>query len=135
VKHITLEQLQERAAGTGAFLDATALSGSWVNTNSSPSLIRHIQLEPGQNQLMMRVAGAEPGLPDDWGVAEAQPFAENAASGLASAFSASFDLGGIESLLQGYVVKGVLVVVSFTRVKDGRERSSSFGKEFFYRVP
>ena len=87
-----------------------------------------------QNQLMMRVGGAEPGLPEDWGETEAQLFAENTASGLAMAFSASFDLGGIESLLQGYVVKGVLVIVSFTRVKDGRERSSSFGKEFFYRV-
>ena len=82
----------------------------------------------------MRVTGAEPGLPEDWGVAEARLFAENTASGLAMAFSAAFDLGGIESLLQGYVVKGVLVIVSFTRVKDGRERSSSFGKEFFYRT-
>jgi hypothetical protein len=135
LKHVAPEQLQERAPGTEVFLDPTALSGSWVNTNSSPSLIRHIQLEPEQNQLIMRVVGAEPGLPDDWGVAEAQLFAENPASGLASAFTALFELGGIESLLQGYVVKGVLVVVSFTRVKDGRERSSSFNKEFFYRAP
>jgi hypothetical protein len=72
---------------------------------------------------------------EDWGVATAQVFAENTASAQAMAFSVLFDPGGMESLLQGYVVKGVLVIVSFTRVKDGRERSSSFGKEFFYRVP
>jgi len=136
MKHVALEQMQERPADPRAPLDPAALTGNWVNTNSSPSLIRHIQLHhPGQDPLVMRVIGAEPGLPEDWGATDAQPFAENAASGLASAFSASFDLGGIESLLQGYVVKGVLVVVSFTRVKDDRERSSSFGKEFFYRVP
>jgi len=135
VKHVALEQLQERAADPGAALDPAALIGNWVNTNLSPSLIRRIQLHPGQNSLVMRVVGAKPGLPEDWGATDAQIFAENAGSGLASACSASFDLGGIESLLQGYVVKGVLVVVSFTRGKDGRERSSSFGKEFFYRVP
>jgi hypothetical protein len=134
VNHVALEQLQERASGTGVDLDPVELTGNWVNTNASPSLMRRVQLEPGQNQLVMRVAGAEPGLPEDWGETEAQLFAENTASGLAMAFSASFDLGGIESLLQGYVVKGVLVIVSFTRVKDGRDRSSSFGKEFFYRA-
>jgi hypothetical protein len=83
----------------------------------------------------VHVSGAEPGLPEDWGMAEAHPFVENTASGLAMAFSVLFDLNGVESLLQGYVVKGVLVIVSFTRVKDGRVRSSSFGKEFFYRLP
>jgi hypothetical protein len=134
VNHVALEQLQERTAGTGVDLDPAALTGSWVNTNSSPSFIHSIQLEPKQGQLMMRVAGAEPCLAEDWGETEAQLFAENTATGLAMAFSAAFDLGGVESLLQGYVVKGVLVIVSFTRVKDGRERSSSFGKEFFYRV-
>ncbi len=134
MNHVALEQLQERASGTGVDLDSVELTGNWVNTNASPSLMRRVQLEPGQNQLVMRVAGAEPGLPEDWGETEAQLFAENTASGLAMAFSASFDLGGIESLLQGYVVKGVLVIVSFTRVKDGRDRSSSFGKEFFYRA-
>ena len=133
MKHIALEQMQERTADPGAALDLAALTGHWVNTNSSPSLIRHIQLEPARNQLIMRVSGAEPGLAD-WGVTQVQPFSENAASGLAMALSASFDLGGAECLLQGYVVKGVLVIVSFTLVKDSRERSSSFGKEFFYRV-
>ena len=135
MNHVALEQAQDRAPGGATGLDTVWLTGNWVNTNASPALIRNIRLESTQNQLMMRVTGAEPGLPEDWGVAEAQLFAENTASGLAMAFSAAFDLGGIESLLQGYVVKGVLVIVSFTRVKDGRERSSSFGKEFFYRVP
>ena len=134
MRHVALEQMQERAAGTGVGLDPTALTGNWANTNSSPSLIRHIQLEPRQNQLLMRVAGADLGLPENWGVTQAQPFAENTTSGLAMALSACFDLGGIECLLQGYAVKGVLVIVSFTWVKDGRERCNSFGKEFFYRV-
>jgi hypothetical protein len=135
MNHVALEQAQERDPGAATGLDPVWLTGNWVNTNASPSLIRGIRLESGQSQLMMRVTGADPGLPENWGVAEAQLFAEKTTSGEAMAFSAAFDLGGIESLLQGYVVKGVLVIVSFTRVKDGRERSSSFGKEFFYRVP
>ncbi|MBZ5506164.1 MAG: hypothetical protein LAO78_11945 [Acidobacteriia bacterium] len=134
MNHVALEQMQEHAAAE-AELDLSLLAGNWVNTNLSPSFIRSLQLEPGPNQLIMRVTGADSGSPKDWGEATAQVFAENTASTQAMAFSALFDLGGMDSLLQGYVVKGVLVIVSFTRVKDGRERSSSFGKEFFYRVP
>jgi hypothetical protein len=135
VNHVAVEQLQERAAGTLPALDQTALTGTWINTNSAPALIRRLEIAPRQKQLTVHISGAEPGLPEDWGMAEAHPFAENTASGLAMAFSVLFDLNGVESLLQGYVVKGVLVIVSFTRVKDGRVRSSSFGKEFFYRLP
>ena len=135
MNHVALEQLQERTDAIAPDLDLEPLMGSWVNTNPSPVFIRSIELKPGKNQLIMRVTGSEPGVPEDWGAAEAQPFSENTASPLATAFTALFDLGGIESMLQGYVVKGVLVIVSFTQVKDGRERSSSFGKEFFYRVP
>ena len=135
MNHVALEQMQERADATAQDLDLAPLMGSWVNTNPSPVFIRSIELKPGKNQLIMRVTGAEPGVPEDWGATEAQPFSESTASPLATAFTALFDLGGMESLLQGYVVKGVLVIVSFTQVKDGRERSSSFGKEFFYRVP
>jgi hypothetical protein len=135
VNHVAIEQMQNRAAGSGTGFDLTALTGNWVNTNAAPSFIRSIQLAAAGDHMTMRVSGAEPGLPEHWGMAEVQPFAETTASGLATAFTASFDLGGLESLLQGYVVKGVLVIVNFTQVKDARERSSSFGKEFFYRVP
>jgi hypothetical protein len=133
MNQVALEQGQERTAA-GQELDLSLLAGNWVNTNVSPLFIRSLQLEPGPNELTMRVTGAEPGSPRDWGAAQAQVFAENTAAPQAMAFSALFDLDSVESLLQGYVVKGVLVIVSFTRVKDGRDRSSSFGKEFFYRV-
>jgi hypothetical protein len=134
VNHIALEQLQERATPAAAGLDLELLAGKWINTNPSPSLISRIHLEPAQGRLTMRVTCVEAGLPEDWGVAYAAPFAENPTAQAAMAFSTRFNLGGVESLLQGYVVKGVLVIVSFTRVQDARKRSSSFGKEFFYRV-
>ncbi|HEY2392086.1 MAG TPA: hypothetical protein VGK22_13020 [Candidatus Angelobacter sp.] len=134
MNQVALEQTEVRATANMAGFDMSLLAGNWINTNTSPSFMRSLQLEPSGNQLIMRVTGAEHGLPEDWGASGAQPFAENTASLQAMAFSASFDLGAVESLLQGYVVKGVLVIVSFTQVKDGRSRSSSFGKEFFYRI-
>jgi hypothetical protein len=134
MNQVALEQTQVRATAHPAGFDMSLLAGNWINTNASPSFMRSLQLEPSGNQLIMRVTGAEPGLPEDWGASEVEPFAENTASLQAMAFTASFDLGAVESLLQGYVVKGVLVIVSFTQVKDGRSRSSSFGKEFFYRI-
>jgi hypothetical protein len=134
MNQVALEQTEVRATANMAGFDMSLLAGNWINTNTSPSFMRSLHLKPSGNQLIMRVTGAESGLPEDWGASEAQPFAENTASSQAMAFSASFDLGAVESLLQGYVVKGVLVIVSFTQVKDGRSRSSSFGKEFFYRI-
>ena len=134
MNQVALEQAQLRTSTNTTGLDMSLLAGNWVNTNTSPLFMRNLRLEPVGNQLVMRVSGAERGLPEDWGATEAQPFTENTASLQAMAFTAHFDLGGVESLLQGYVVKGVLVIVSFTQVTDGRPRASSFGKEFFYRT-
>ena len=134
MNQVALEQAQVPASANTAGLDLSLLAGNWINTNTSPSFMRSLQLGPAGDLLIMRVSGAERGLPENWGTTEARPFAENTASLQAMAFTANFDLGGVESLLQGYVVKGVLVIVSFTQVKDGRPRASSFGKEFFYRV-
>ena len=134
MRHAVLEQMQELPSASRTSLDLLSIVGKWVNTNPSPALIRGIQLEPAQHGLSIRVTGADPELPQTWGQSEAQPFAENSASGEAMAFSALFELDGVQVRLQGYVVKGVLVIVSFLRVKDARNRSSHFGKEFFYRV-
>ena len=128
------EQTQQLPPGSPTALDTHLLVGSWVNTNSSPAFIRNIQLKPGPAGLWMQVTGADSELPQSWGETEAQLFAENPGSGEAMALCAIFRLDGIDVRLQGYMVKGVLVIVSFTRVKDARERSSHFGKEFFFRL-
>lgn len=134
MKSVVAEQMRERPPGSEPALNPQLLLGIWVNTNPSPAFIRSIRVQPGPNGLLIQATGADAGLPRDWGETEAQQFAETPACDEAMALSAVFQLDGIEVRCQGYVVKGVLVIVSFTRVKDGRDRSSHFGKEFFYRV-
>lgn len=132
MKSSLVEQMQELPSAIA--LSTDLLAGQWINTNPSPVFIRDLQLEPSEGQLRMRVSGAVPRSPADWGQSQARIFAENSASAEAMAFSAVFDLEDIEVRVQGYVVKGVLVIVSFTRVKDSGNGSSCFGKEFFYRI-
>jgi len=135
MKSAVAEQMQERSSGLETGLRQHLLLGRWINTNPSPAFLLGIQLRPRRNGLLMQVTAAEPGLPPHWGEIEAEPFAESPASGEAMALSAVFHLDGVDVRLQGYVVKGVLVIISFACVKDGRDRFSHFCKEFFYRVP
>lgn len=129
------EQGQVRPDDAGATLHAHLLIGQWLNTNPSPSFIRRITLKPGPNGLLIHVVGAGVDLPENWGEWHAQLFAETPSSSEAMAIYAVVQLEGGEVRIQGYVVKGVLVIVSFTRVKEGGDRSSAFCKEFFYRLP
>jgi hypothetical protein len=134
MKSALLEQMQELPSAPHLPLNPSLLTGQWVNTNPAPALIRSLSLEAAGDALKMRINGADPQLPQDWGESVAHLFAESCSSFEAMALDAVFKIPAFEIRLQGYVVKGVLVIVSFTRVTDGRDRSSQFGKEFFYRI-
>ncbi|HKD80575.1 MAG TPA: hypothetical protein VKH81_12835 [Candidatus Angelobacter sp.] len=126
--------IQERAGtATQKALDLSALAGEWTNTNSSATGIIRILLTPSGDRLSVRVFGAGTPEPFDWGEAPAEVFADDAELARATSFTSCYDLGFMSVWLQTYVVKGVLVVVSFTQFQDGSGRSNYFGKEFFFR--
>jgi len=114
-------------------LDASALLGEWSNTNNSATGIARLVLTETGDQIVVRVFGAGHPQPFDWGEAPAELFADLPGLIQATSFTSFHDLGFMSVWLLTYVVKGVLVVVSFTRFQDGSGRSNYFGKEFFYR--
>jgi|SRR5271170_217638 len=110
-----------------------ALVGIWQNTNPSPKLMRHVCLSQTDDGFAVRVTGADPVESREWGETPARMFSEALNSQEGSAFTARFERNGFASVLQSYVVKGVLVIVSMTRFRDATGERSIFTKEFFYR--
>jgi hypothetical protein len=137
-KRVTMNKSELQGAGGTAVairraLDASALLGEWSNTNNSATGIVRLVLSQTGNEVVVRVFGAGRAEPFDWGEAPAELFADLPGLMQATSFTSFHDLGFMSVWLLTYVVKGVLVVVSFTRFQDGSDRSNYFGKEFFYR--
>jgi hypothetical protein len=122
------------ATGPSAALDVSPLVGTWVNTNSATGGISKIVLTKSGSELLLRVLGACVPEPCDWGEVRANFFADTPGSSEASSFTASYDFDFMSLRLFTYVVKGVLVVITFNVFHDDSGRSNYFGKEFFFRA-
>lgn len=122
------------ATAPSAALDISPLAGAWVNTNPASAGIAKIVLTKNGSELSLRVLGACAPDPCDWGEVTANVFADAPGSREATSFTASYDLDFMSVRLLTYVVKGVLVVVSFNFFHDDSGRSNYFGKEFFFRA-
>ena len=106
------------------------LLGTWVNTNASSKWISRVILKPhdGTLKALFVCEAAE------WGEIEAPVFGEQPGDNTAAAFHARHRSGALDVRLQGYVVKGVLVVISFARTEYPSPLPAFMVKEFFYRV-
>ena len=114
---------------TAAGADLTMLAGTWANTNAWTRGIARIAMRDDDGVLHINVNGADG---RDWGAVPADVYFKRNDEGLEQPFTTSFDFESSEITLQGFLRQGVLVVLSFTRYRDGR--TNHFSKEFFYRV-
>ncbi len=129
-------RMEEQPDATAILEPSTDLSpfiGTWINTNPEANGIVKLVLAPDGDGMTVQIFGAGDSDPLDWGDVPAQAFSEGVSSNLATAFTAFYDFDFMDVLLQTYLAKGVLVVVSYTHFKDGSGRSSYFNKEFYYR--
>jgi hypothetical protein len=112
---------------------AIALTGSWRNTNPAPKLIRQAVFAADGEKFKVRIecsgAFGSPGS----GEAQAFAFSEDPNSSAATAFNAEFSTDQFSTVIQAYVVKGVLVIISMNRFREGTAARGVFIKEFFYR--
>ena len=109
--------------------DLAMLAGAWANTNARTRGIARIAMHDDGGVLHVNVSGADG---RDWGAVPADVYFKRNDEGLEQPFTTSFDFGSSDVTLQGFLRQGVLVVLSFTRFRDGR--TNYFSKEFFYRV-
>jgi hypothetical protein len=118
-------------------LDLSVLLGDWRNTNAEGAIARIVCRDDGRDGGMdVQCFGIFGNEVTDWGSVSAGVYAFTFDSREAGAFKAVFELGGGEEVvhMQANVKLGVLVVVTFTEVRDRSGRTNYFDREFFHRI-
>jgi hypothetical protein len=128
-----LEDHPESASETQDDFAITQFCGEWESTNSTSTGISRIIIKEQDGRLSVHAFGAFEPEERDWGTVPAEVFTDTAHSSRIRAFRALYDFGFMESLLQAKTEKGVLVIASFNRFKDGSGRANYFSREFLFR--
>lgn len=105
-------------------LNASALTGTWINTTSSG--IVKVQIMSFYNMLFVRVHGSCTPTPCDWGWVPAVGYAANVSSTKIIAFTAKYDESFVERIVTGHITNGKLVVETYSVFKDGSGRSNYY---------
>jgi hypothetical protein len=113
-------------------VDMSKLTGYWTNTNPETAGITQFDLTAREDRYYLRASGA--GRAEPWPEVEASPHGYDVSGGRAVAFRAEVDLGFTEITLAANENKGLIVVASFHRFKDGSPRANYLKREFFYRT-
>jgi hypothetical protein len=118
---------------TAPLADLEMLTGTWRNTNRESEGIVSVVAEDIDGELWVRFFGAVDGAPADWGSARATVFFDRNDTGMEQPFVVRWDHGFMTAIAHGFLRQGVLVILTFTRFRDGDPRPSYFSKEFFFR--
>jgi hypothetical protein len=130
---LSCTRLDERIEACGPIAPEPLLA-AWLNTNSATQGITKAVLVKDDGNVVLQIFAENNLQLGDWGKAVASIFAAESSSTEAMAFSALYDFGFMETVLQGHVRQGVLIIAKFDRFKDNSGRSNFFSKEFFYRA-
>ena len=126
MNHTKLEDVPAAAVR----LRTDLLAGTWVNTNTSSRWISRLTLTPSEGRLAASiVCNGNP-----WREISAPLFGDHPSDSTAIAFHSRYESGPLDVRLQGYVVKGVLVVISFARTAVPDPFPAFMVKEFFFRT-
>ena len=108
---------------------------SWLNTNPATKGIAGVQIRSSQGGLWGTVRANSEDSPFHWGEVEVEAvYAENSTSTRGIAFVARYDFGFVETLIEGNVNSGLLVLAAFHVFHDGTNRANYFSREFFHEV-
>ena len=130
-----MEVIGTRETKSAPKLETSTMVRRWANTNPSTQGITGVQIRSVDGQLRVTIEGAVNGAPFPWGeVAVEAVYAENAASRRGMAFVARYHFGFLETLIEGNVNAGLLVLAAFHTFLDGSRRSNYFSREFFHEV-
>lgn len=112
-------------------LDASALIGTWVNSNpETTGIARLVMSGSGENLRLQTFAVGPDGL-IDWGRTEVTVVASTASARAGAGFTSVYDFGFAETRLQGMIMKGLLVLAQFHRFKDDSQRVGYFVREYY----
>jgi hypothetical protein len=121
--------------GDTARLETSTMVRFWANTNPATQGITSVQLRLVEGELRIAIHGAAQNAPFNWGeVAVEAIYADNPSSLRGMAFVARYHFGFLDTLIEGNVNAGLLVLAAFHTFHDGSHRSNYFSREFFHEV-
>jgi hypothetical protein len=116
-------------------LETSTMVRSWANTNHYTPGISRVQIRAVAGKLRVTLESPAKDSTLSWGEVEAEcVYAENAGSTRGMAFVARYEFGFLETLVEGNVNAGLLVLAAFHTFRDGSARSDYFSREFFHEV-
>jgi hypothetical protein len=131
--HVNDESQPAPGEVLAAELDLFSLAGRWKNTNSATRGISEIVISEGGKNLRVQTFGASASGPCDWGEGLATTYAYSVAGDIVAGFELTYDFGAQEALVTAIHNRGVLVIHTYHRFKDGSGRSNFISKEFFHQ--
>lgn len=112
-------------------IDASALIGTWVNSNlDTTGIARMVLSQAGEGLTLQTFAIGSDGL-IDWGTTDVTVVASTASSRAGAGFVCVYDFGFAETRLQGMIMKGLLVLAQFHHFKDDSQRVGYFVREYY----
>jgi hypothetical protein len=127
------DELPDRSAARFTSLDLAPLIGTWFATDKVVTGVTRLQLRQQDDSLFVWIVGVDAGEPVDWGEVQAQPYGENVSSTSGLAFTATFDLGFLITVVAGRVSHGIITLGTFNTFVDSSGRSNHFSRDFFHR--
>ena len=121
----------ETGGVTAAPLDASALHGTYINSNQQTNGIARLVVRESGGRLTLRAYAVGHEEEIDWGETELAVFAAGPASRHAAGFTCRYDFGFAETRLQAMVMKGLLVLSQFHHFKDDSSRADYFVREYY----
>jgi|SRR5882762_1877099 len=117
-------------------LNASNMTGRWVNTDPATQGIAEIVIEEDAEQFYVSAVGVGAAGPIQWPRTRAQALAnlEEEAGQRSIALAVTFDFGFMKADTYLRANKGVLVIVLFNVFMDRSGRSNYVNREFYYRV-
>lgn len=114
--------------------DYSYFIGNWKNSHQASQGIAAFEIREGARGPEISVSGIESGFfPGDWGSKPVNFLVSGPGQTTASAFSATFDIGGRSLFLAGNINKGLIIIAIYAHAKSGSAHPSLFTREFYYK--
>jgi hypothetical protein len=124
------DRVEIDAASAGP-IDRAGLIGAWVNSNPDTKGVARLVVTESGGKLLVRAYAVGPDGLIDWGTAGVTVFGASPASRVAAGFTCSYDFGFAETILQGMILKGLIVLAQLHSFKDDSNRVPFFVREYF----
>jgi hypothetical protein len=114
-------------------LELSSLIGKWKNTNPATGGIAEINVGQVEDTLAIQVLGAHAPELLDWGMRPATVYAYEVTGEIAAGFELTYEFADQQATVTAIHNRGVLVIHTYHKFKDGDLRTNYICKEFFHQ--